>query len=312
MFTSLVPTQIVSAPRPLLSGGTRRTYQRAWSSFERWTTGQGMSALPASPDAITTYLKHLAERDIRINTVKVAYAAIADAHLRSGCHDAAVDPLVKIVLTDLVSKEKRPPQPPIPLTAQALDAIRDAACTPREFCGRIPHMEPTADAISRGLVDVTIISVMRDAQLRRSEAAALRWKDVTLMPDGSGRLFITGARDQESIAYVGIDAVAHLLAIQPGDVTNEDARPIFGLSPGHIGKRVRESARAAGLGDGYTGDSCRAGMALDMRGSRAPARKTKPPLGRFKDHSAAGRGPVARYYQRLMMQTRDQPLLSLT
>ena len=33
-------------------------------------------------------------------------------------------------------------------------------------------------------------SVMRDAMLRRSEAAALEWADVELRPDGSGRLTI--------------------------------------------------------------------------------------------------------------------------
>ena len=161
-------------------------------------------------------------------------------------------------------------------------------------------------------MDTALVAVMRDALLRRSEAAALRWKDVTFMPDGSGRLFITSAREQESIAYIGSDVVADLLGIRPAETTIEDAEAIFGMSPGHIGKRIREAAMIAGLGDGYTGDSCRAGMALDMRGIRAPARKTKPPRVRFQDNSAAGQGPVARYYQRLMMQTRDQPLLSLT
>ena len=63
----------------------------------------------------------------------------------------------------------------------------------------------------RGLVDVALASVMRDGLLRVSEAAALRWGDVELAGDGSGRIRIPESKtDQEAegvVLYLGPAAV---------------------------------------------------------------------------------------------------------
>ena len=67
--------------------------------------------------------------------------------------------------------------------------------------------------------------------------------------------------------------------------------PVFELSPQQIGRRVNAAAKAAGLGEGFTGHSGRVGMAQDLAntGTELPARYT--------ERQAAGRGAVARYYQ---------------
>ena len=106
MITQAVAPESHPAPNTPQSGGTRRTYHRAWVAFERWSAAQGVSALPARPDTIARYLQHLAFRGIRASTIRVAHNAIADAHVRSGHHGAAVDPHVKMVLTDLVRRER--------------------------------------------------------------------------------------------------------------------------------------------------------------------------------------------------------------
>ena len=50
--------------------------------------------------------------------------------------------------------------------------------------------EPPGAAQSRASLDLALIALMRDAMLRRSEAAAARWRDLQREPDGTGRLTI--------------------------------------------------------------------------------------------------------------------------
>ena len=49
-----------------------------------------------------------------------------------------------------------------------------------------------------------------------------------------------------------------------------DYTPVFGLSPAQINRRLREAAKAAGLGAGFSGHSGRVGMARRMTGNGAP------------------------------------------
>ena len=77
------------------------------------------------------------------------------------------------------------------------------------------------------------------------------------------------------------------------------------MSTRHVGNRVRAAAKAAGLGEGYTGHSGRVGMAQDLvkSGVELPAlmtagrwKSSKMPA-RYTERQAADRGAVARYYQ---------------
>ena len=84
------------------------------------------------------------------------------------------------------------------------------------------------------------------------------------------------------VIYIGREAAEKILDL---------STPVFGLSSRQIGRRVQLAARAAGLGDGFTGHSDHVGMAQDLRwkSTRMPARYT--------ERQAAGRGAVARYCQ---------------
>ena len=284
---------IHSPAAPVLAPGTMRTYQRAFALFAKWCDKRGKPALDANPDTIADYLQDMADRRIRAATIRVALAAIADAQRHSGRRSAAMHHNVRHVLIRLVQAESRPQVSAKPLTDGDLAEIRRTACTPRLLSGRTPREESLSAARARGLIDMAIISVMRPAFLRRSEAAALRWDDVMPQPDGSGRLYIPNADEQEKFAYLGEDAVTDLLAIRPDGPTN-GGDPVFGMSPGHIGKRVRGAAIAAGLGDGYTSDSCRFGMAEDL--NQAFPWRTPGHQERYQSIEAAGRGLVAQYY----------------
>ena len=190
------------------------------------------------------------------------------------------------------------------LTRDCLAAIRAVACLPRR--GRGGRLETPEYARRRGLVDIALASVMRDGLLRRGEAAAATWADVTWEPDGSGRLLVRRSKtDPEGIGtvlYLSRQTAEDLRAIRPEDSTGDD--PVFGLSAQQIHHRLRAAARAAGLGDEFSGHSARVGMAQDLAGSgvELPAlmtagRWSSPTMpARYTRSQLAGRGAVARYY----------------
>ena len=153
------------------------------------------------------------------------------------------------------------------------------------------------------------MSVLRDGLLRRSEAAELRWGDVEFQEDGSALLTVRRSKtDPEAegvVLYIGRDTAQALQAIRPAEELLDPSTPVFGLTTRHIGNRVRAAAKAASLGEGYTGHSGRVGIAQDLakNGVELPAlmtagrwKSSKLPA-RYTERQAADRGAVARYYQ---------------
>ena len=196
-----------------------------------------------------------------------------------------------------------------PLHAEALAPIRATAFTRRRTRGG--HTGTAEYARRRGLVDAALASVMRDGLLRVSEAAALRWGNVELAGDGSGRIRIPESKtDQEAegvVLYLGPAAVEALLAVRLEEAVTDAVTPVFNLHPDTIRRRLQQAARAAGL-PGWrdiTGHSGRVGMAQDLSaaGFALPelmtAGRWKSPRmpARYTERQAAGRGAVARYYQ---------------
>ena len=158
-------------------------------------------------------------------------------------------------------------------------------------------------------MDVALLSILRDGLLRRSEAAALTWSDVEFRDDGAALLQLRRSKtDQEAegvTLYIGTEASQALQAIRPAPELLDPATPVFGMTTRHIGNRVRAAAKAAGLGEGFTGHSGRVGMAQDLvkSGVELPAlmtagrwKSSKMPA-RYTERQAADRGAVARYYQ---------------
>lgn len=125
--------------------------------------------------------------------------------------------------------------------------------------------EPTK-AMARGLTDIAICSTMRDALMRRGEAADLRWSDIETREDGSGRLTIRHSKtDQEAVgfvAYLGPTAVEDLQLMKPAGAYGEDL--VFGINGHGIGRRIRAAALVAQLRDGFSDHSARVGMAINL------------------------------------------------
>ena len=134
-------------------------------------------------------------------------------------------------------------------------------------------MESAAVAQTRGAIDLAIIGVMSDGRLRRSEAAALTWGDVEYYPDGTARITIQKGKNQPEPAIVAVtETTARALReIQPDGAEHPVSDgPVFGLTGETLASRIRAVARAAGLGEDFSGHSGRIGMARRMVAAGAP------------------------------------------
>ena len=249
---------------------TRRAYGSAWRGFQDWAESGGHPSLPATPQAVALYLGHLAATGRSLATVQQARSAISHVHAAAGIQkgdNPALDPVVAEAVKGWRNRAPAPRQADA-LTADALARVREVLRLPRR--GRGGRMESPETARRRAAADLAIIGVLADGGLRRSEAAALTWGDVELWDDGTGRITVQKGKNQVEPATVAVTAATAraLREILPKD--SDPAAPVFGLTGEALANRVRAAARAAGLGDGFTGHSGRIGMARRMVAAGAP------------------------------------------
>ena len=277
------PPVRVAATQAEHSAGTRASYRSAWAAWRKWADAHGVPTLPAEPAAVAAYLTHRAE-GFRMPTVRMAAAAIAAEHRAAGHDNPVLHALVKATLKGLerqaAAAGTAPARQAGALTDEALAAIRVNACKPRRTASG--RMESPGRARRRGLVDIALCQVMSDAGLRRSEAAALVWADVQRQPNGSGRLLIwcpkTDAEGPGAVVVITAQGLRDLAAIRQGAPADAS---VFGLSAVQITRRIKAAARAAGLGDDFSGHSGRVGLARRMMQNGAPM-QTAMLQGRWK------------------------------
>ena len=231
-------------------------------------------------------------------------AAVSAAHRQANLPNSAEDAGVRAAMRGITRVSGRAQKQAAGLTAASLAAIRAMACVPR--IGRGGSLESAATAEARGLMDIALVSLMRNGMLRRSETANLTWGDLVDQEDGTGRLTVARSKtDQEGegvVLFVSAATMEALRAIRPVGADNGDS--LFGLSAEQIGRRISSAAVAAGLGGGFTGYSARVGMAQDLArtGTELPALATagrwqSPTMpARYTRGERAGRGAIARFY----------------
>ena len=196
-----------------------------------------------------------AEAGARALTIKVAAAAIAHNPRDAGFDVPLRNGATRAVLDELTQDDFPGPIRALPLDLDCYLAIRKTAYEPRSSRGG--GMERATNARRRGVLDVAMIGLMRDARLRVSEAAALTWGDLERVQGGSGRVRV----GDTGYCVVSADTVRLPSAVSRGAGDNE---PLLGMSPKQIAIRIGAAARQPGLGEGYSGDSPRLGMIQDM------------------------------------------------
>ena len=287
-----------------IADNTRQNYLGQWRRFSAWAQNRGICTLPAEPVQVAAYLaERIEQQGHRPATLNTAAAAIAFIHRAVGLDNPCDTPQVQRALKSAVRKAGSLQRQAEALTAEALARIRATTCRPRR--GRGGRIESLRTARLRGRTDIAMISLMRDAMLRVSEAAVLTWADIAAQADGTGRLLIrrskTDTTGEGAVAFISSPTMEALESIRAGA---PDAASVFGLRPNQISRRIKQAAQAAGLGDDFSGHSPRVGMARDLArfGTELPSLMT---AGRWSSprmpalytrNEIAGKGAVAQYY----------------
>ena len=298
-----VAAAVVESQRPT----TRKVYLSAWNRFQAWAQKEGVTPLPADPVTVAAYLVHRDARGLSFSSLAMDCKAISFFHRHAGLPTPTVSEGVKMTLAGVKNRAAKrgtaEPKQARGLREEGLRAIIDTAHIPRIYpSGRTESVEA---ARWRGKVDIAIVSVMRDALLRRGEAANLRWADVKFRRNGSSRLIIRFSKTSNTpaVLYVGVRATAALNRIRPRNAP-PTAR-VFGVRRGRtICVRIAAMCREAGLGEGFSGHSPRVGMTQDLTANgaglvaimNAGRWKSERMPAHYSRGQAAGLGAVARYY----------------
>ena len=175
--------RVVDALESAQSENTRKNYASQYRKFRTWCEHEDYSPLPAQPEVLAAYAAELADEGKSMSTIRLAIAAIVDAHRRVGLESpqtAGVSETLRGLSRQIGVGQKQAR----PLDADALAAIRATVLNPRRSRGG--SLETKETAFRRGRLDIALASVMSDAGLRISEAANLRWRDVLDAEDGAG------------------------------------------------------------------------------------------------------------------------------
>ena len=256
------------------SESTHRNYEAQWNRFVEWANHEGLShTLPLDPEVVVRYLEDRSRgritpawnREVASpatpGTLRVAAAAIAYVHKREGKDNPRSTTLVQSALEQLAPTSGNERKQATPLNRASFDRIRETATEPR--IGRSGKLERGRSALRRGLHDIALIGVMRDAMLRVAEAAELKWEDIVEQQDGSGRISLPNQRrgEESTTCLVTVETMRDLDKIRGyarGSVL------VFNMTRSRITSRIRKAAEQAGLTGRFDSNSPRIGMVREM------------------------------------------------
>jgi integrase len=282
--------RIGAAVEAARSQGTRRTYNSAWRSWEKWCAERKVEPLPADPVMLAA---HLAERHgdgVSTSRLTVTVSAIRARHLDAGLDDPTAIRGVILTMAGLrrVDAGETAPRQAHPLSTEQVRRMVDG-------------LDRSTLAGKR---DAAIILLGFAAALRRSEIAALRVADLSWKSEGVVVRIRKSKRDQDGAgAHVGVvrghgstDPVAALhdwvnaAGLDRGDPVFvrlrrggrlDTGRPLTGEAVNLI---VQRAARRAGLADlPISAHSLRAGHATVAAEAGVPVDRLAR-TGRWADH----------------------------
>ena len=180
-------TQAVTYAQQSVSPVTAKIYEDDWAAFEDWCRGHGAPWLPAAPAVVAAYLASRADTLGR-SGLRVALAAIAYYHRRSGHPWSSADPVIASVMRGILRAQKRPVRPAAALTSDELRQLLGS-------CG----------TDIAGVRDRALLLTAFAGALRRSELVALQTSDLRFTDEGLVPRIRQSKRDQEGEgADVGI------------------------------------------------------------------------------------------------------------
>ena len=253
----------VRAARGAFSGNTERAIRSDLALFAAWCAGQGLQALPASPETIAGFVDAMAESRAPA-TVRRYVASIAVAHRAVGRGKALERPPVQLALRRMHRRKGRRQGQAGGLTWPLRQRLLEAA-------GDRP-----IDLRNRAL-----LAVAYDGMLRRAELTDLQVSDLLEEMPGDASLLVrrskTDGEGVGEIVYLARDTVRLVRAwlersgIAAGRLfrsVDKGGKTGDRLDPSQVPRIFKAMADRAGLPetvvDGLSGHSARVGAAQDM------------------------------------------------
>lgn len=246
---------------PVRSAHSARARDGYWRRFVEWSgKASGESRAPVDPELIVEFLEEQRLEGKSASVLRGYVWTFGSIHREEGWANPMDSDVVDRWLNDMVGMlELEPPRRARGIRLEELEAIERVACEPRDFGGG--RMEAAPLARRRGLVDIALLWVMRDALLGRGAVVRLRWNEIDVGALGSGVVLLRehmGGKGE--LEYLNPRAMSALFLIKTG--SGEEL--VFSCTPETVRNRVRSAALAAGLGEGFSGHSPRLGFAMEL------------------------------------------------
>lgn len=245
---------------------TRRAYSAAWRCFVDWCGGEGLSPLPAPPDAVAAFVEGKAEEQ-KPATVARYGTCTAVVHRDRNLPDPTKSRLVTVALKRMYRKRGRRQHQALAVNLDLRNRMLKAARK-----GLI------------GLRDRALLATAYGLACRRAELVAVLVEDIERADDGSATILLRRSKtDQDGngqVRYIAPDTVGTIDAWLDRSGVEDGLlfRPVDRhgnvgerLAPAEVGRIWKKLVEAAGASDeqvrGVSGHSTRVGMAQDMAAS---------------------------------------------
>lgn len=281
-----------------IAANTAAAYAGALARLDAWLAGSALT-----DDTLRDYLLHLESEGRAPATVAQAVAAAKFRARVNRRPDPAGEKTARALKRIRRQRRERGRGQAAPVSYDQVIAMQSVAAIPRP---RGRGTESTATAAARGRVDAALVGLAFQAGLRRSEIAALQWRDIEsagtpgclLIRVRAGKTDPAGER--ADVRMVKNGTAAALAALRDGQ---DGETAIFGLTARQINRRLQAAAQAAGI-DGVSAHSFRVGLASELTARGASTTETMLAGGwstaRMVAHYSAGaraeRGAVAKYF----------------
>lgn len=243
--------------------GTLRAYRADIAAFEAWCVSNHQSFIPTTPETVANYIStgccHLSS-----STIKRRLAAITKIHHILRFQNPVTDEEVRISLRRALRQKHARPKQALGLTKEFRDKLM-------KFC-------PTNLSGKR---DRALIAVGYDTLCRRSELVGLLIEDLKIMYDGTARILVRKAKNDQvgngRMGYISAKSLKVLLSwtraahIHEGYIfraVRDDYVSKQPLSPYSVNRILKSCAIRAGLPKdvvgALSGHSMRVGAAQDL------------------------------------------------
>jgi len=276
-----------------LSPSTRRAYRSGLNDFQVWCANQAVTWIPANPEAVASYVAHLADLGRSPSTISQRLAAIRWAHETQDLTSPTIHKGVRSVMAGIrrklgtAPKRKNPATPDhllmmIARTSDDLLSIRDRALLLFGFASALRRSE--------------LVALDLDDLERTERGVLVTIRKSKTDQEGAGRqLAIVPGRSDATCPIYALDRWLKAAEIKKGRVFRSVSRHgNIGESLGTraVGEIVKRLAATAGLdADLYGGHSLRAGFVTAAADRGAS-------IDRIMDHTGHQSPSMVRVYTR--------------